>query len=386
MAELLVPNVDFSSLGQLPQIYKQGVNERGVADAFAGGVPGDAQGLAALATRVGQHNPQLGMSLSQLAVSAQNKQADDAFRQSQAAQAQKNADRSYGLQERQFAASNEGPEETAAQRAAAAKSYGLTPEHPAFKPFVLTGKLPEADSSVVNEVNQRRIAAEANGLKPDNPGYQSFILTGKMPREDAQPLTAGDKEAIRTADDAVVANRAAIDSLARAKTLSKTAFAGPAAGVRGYAASFLGETSDLGKGGQATENLTNEVMTNALGQLKAIFGGNPTEGERKILLDLQGSVTKPDSVRQAIFDRAMGLAQKRLEFNQQRADQLRGGTYYKQPGAKPGQPGPQAAAQPSQGSGGDSMLAHAREAIAAGAPRDAVLQRLQQAGVDASGL
>jgi hypothetical protein len=133
------------------------------------------------------------------------------------------------------------------------------------------------------------------------PAIQSFILTGKMPREDAQPLTAGDKEAIRVADDAVVSNRAAIDSLNRAKTLSKTAFAGPAAGARGYAASFLGDSSDLGKGGQATENLTNEVMTNALGQLKNIFGGNPTEGERKIMLEMQGSVSKPDSVRQAIL-------------------------------------------------------------------------------------
>lgn len=73
-----------------------------------------------------------------------------------------------------------------------------------------------------------------------------------MPREDAQPLTAGDKEAIRTADDAIVSNRSAIDSLTRAKQLSKQAFAGPGAGVRGYAASFLGDTSDIGKAGIAT--------------------------------------------------------------------------------------------------------------------------------------
>lgn len=39
-----------------------------------------------------------------------------------------------------------------------------------------------------------------------------------------------------------------------------------------------------------------------------------------------------------------------------------------------------------QGNGADTMLQHARDAIAQGAPRDAVLQRLQQAGIDASGL
>ena len=232
-----------------------------------------------------------------------------------------------------LANNSEGPEETAAQRASVARSYGIDPTTPAGKSFILTGKLPEADTSFQSTIEQRKQAAISIGLDPSSPGYQSFVLTGKMPREDAQPLTAGDKEAIRTADDAIVSNRSAIDSLTRAKQLSKQAFAGPGAGVRGYAASFLGDTSDIGKAGIATENLTNEVMTNSLGQLKAIFGGNPTEGERKILLDLQGSASKPDSVRQAIFDRASALAQKRLEFNQQRADQLRGNTYYKPQGS-----------------------------------------------------
>jgi len=63
--------------------------------------------------------------------------------------------------------------------------------------------------------------------------------------------------------------------------------------------------------------------------LKAIFGGNPTEGERAILLDIQGSSSQPDAVRQKIFDRAIQLAQRRLEFNYQKANELRGGQYYK---------------------------------------------------------
>lgn len=42
--------------------------------------------------------------------------------------------------------------------------------------------------------------------------------------------------------------------------------------------------------------------------------------------------------------------------------------------------------KPSQGSGGDSMLQQARDAIAKGAPRDKVLERLKAAGVDAGAL
>lgn len=47
---------------------------------------------------------------------------------------------------------------------------------------------------------------------------------------------------------------------------------------------------------------------------------------------------------------------------------------------------PEPAKGGTQGNGGDVMLQHARDALALGAPRAAVLQRLQDAGVDPSGL
>lgn len=232
-----------------------------------------------------------------------------------------------------LANNSEGPEETASQRAAAAKNYGLTPDNPAFKPFVLTGKLPEADTSFQSTIEQRKQAAISNGLDPSSPGFQSFVLTGKMPREDAQPLTATDKKAILEADEMVLSNQSAIDALRKAKEISPKAFSGPLADKRGYAASFLGESSDLGKAGIATTDLNNLVTSNALSQLKAIFGGAPTEGERKILLDIQGAASQPDTVRQKIFDRAVELANKRLEFNKKRAEELRGNQYYKPQGS-----------------------------------------------------
>lgn len=91
------------------------------------------------------------------------------------------------------------------------------------------------------------------------------------------------------------------------------------------------------------------TITTTVGQLKAIFGGNPTEGERRVLLDIQGSSSQPDAVRQRIFDRAIGLAETRLKLNQDRANELRGGTYFK-PGATrdSGSQGGGAPAAPSQ--------------------------------------
>ena len=189
---------------------------------------------------------------------------------------------------------------------------------------------------VPSEVQQRRDAVISQGIDPNDPRMQSFILSGKMPREDQQPMTATDKKAILEADDAILAAETAIGNLKQAKELSKKAYSGPGAGTRAYAGTFLGS-----EGAQATSDLNNLVMSNALSQLKSIFGAAPTEGERKILLDIQGSVNQPDSVRQAIYDRAIALANKRLEFNKTRAGELRGGTFYKSPQAGGAAPQPQ---------------------------------------------
>ena len=183
------------------------------------------------------------------------------------------------------------------------------------------------------QMAQREQALIARGLDPKDPRNQQFVLTGKFPREDAQPLTATDKKAILEADDAVMAATNVIGNLNKIKELSKKAYEGPTAGARGYVTSLFGNEA-----GTATSEMDNLITTNALQQLKSIFGGNPTEGERAILLKIQGASSQPDSVRQKIFDTAIQLAQRRLEFEKQRADALRGGTFY-----KPGQSGQPAA-------------------------------------------
>jgi hypothetical protein len=398
-SQAMTPTVDWSPLANLGRVYEQAQAKQGLQQALSEGInPSDPQSLAALAAKVLPNDPTMGMSLASLANTAANTQyqhgrdtTNDAFRSQEAIRAQSNADRSYGLQEkgyglqvraadradqtpeekaaerataaqkygldpnsqegRQFALTGQlpapGPDATASQRAAVARQYGVEPASPQGKAFILTGKLPEQDTTFQAAVEQRKAAASANGLAPDSPGYQSFVLTGKMPKEDAQPLTATDKKAVLEADEKVQGGQQVIENLQKAKQLSKQAFSGPAAAGRGYAASFLGETSDTGKAGIATTDMNNLVTTNAVTQLKAIFGGNPTEGERAILLDIQGSASQPDAIRQKIFDRGIEAAQKRLAFEQQRADELRGGAFYKPQGGTSKQSTVGATAQPA---------------------------------------
>lgn len=207
---------------------------------------------------------------------------------------------------------------------------------------------PAFEKTPAAEVENRKAAAARAGVTPTDPRYQSYVLTGKTPREDAQPLTAMDKKAILEADEGVEAANSAISALREAKKLSPQAFGGGLASQRATVVNNLPGfivPDSFEAGGQATAQLDNLVGTNALSQLKAIFGGNPTEGERAIMMELQGSSSQPDAVRQKIYDRAITMAERRLGFNKQRADQLRGGEYYKGP-EKQGQGAPQRQQQP----------------------------------------
>lgn len=227
------------------------------------------------------------------------------------------------------------------ERATAAQQYGLDPNTPEGRRFVLSGDMPSGGG---DDYAQRQQAAEQYGLTPDDPRYQSFLLTGKMPREDAQPLTATDKKAILEADEMVAANENAITALGQAEQLSEKANSGWLAGTRATLGNNLPDlmVPDMVSSPDssvATTDMDNAVVGQALASLKTIFGGNPTEGERAILLQLQGSSSMPVDVRKRVFARAKELAAKRLEFNRQRAQELRGGSFYKPGGGATGQGG-----------------------------------------------
>ena len=111
MAELSVPQVDFSSLGQLPQVYNdartKAVRERTLAELGNGTGPlnyeeasrkllaaGDREGAMSLAT--------LGQTIEQRQYQRGRDTTQDQFRREEAQRAQNNSDRGFGLQQSQF--------------------------------------------------------------------------------------------------------------------------------------------------------------------------------------------------------------------------------------------------------------------------------------------
>lgn len=141
-----------------------------------------------------------------------------------------------------------------------------------------------------------------------------------------KPLTATDKKAIIEADEYQNTGKAAIDNLTRAISLNDKIYTGHLAGPRAY---VMSKAPINDEDAIATREVDNLVKTQAVEQLKQIFGGMPTEGERQILLDLQGDMSENPKVREALWKRAIKMAQHRMDLAKDQSEGIRSGTYFK---------------------------------------------------------
>lgn len=166
MAELTVPQIDFSSLGQLPQLWKQGQADalRQQTLANLGNGTATPQDLVSAGLKIGDLNlARLGQS--QLDAQYQHgrdtvadQHWDQSFKlqQANAARAQSNADREW----------NYDPTE---ERAAQAKAAGIDTNTPEGRQFVLTGSLPEAPTG--KPIPFETIGGTKFLMKNDKGGY-----------------------------------------------------------------------------------------------------------------------------------------------------------------------------------------------------------------------
>lgn len=173
------------------------------------------------------------------------------------------------------------------------------------------------------DINGRKYRSLANGknvYEKDESG--NYII--EQPKGSGQMSPTTQKELFET-DDAVNSGQAVITGLQDAIGLNDKSYSGLGALGRAQGAGLFSDSEEA----KNTVLIDNIITGNALNALKATFGAAPTEGERKILVELQGSVNLPSDQRKAIWERAQGAAKRRLEYNQQKADALRNGSYTK---------------------------------------------------------
>lgn len=226
---------------------------------------------------------------------------------------------------------------------------------------------------------------------PNAPQPPPGVDAKKWRETRAAQLGNVDDKAVLEADKAVEAGSNAVQSLTKAIDLSKNAHYGPLASKIGYVGSLVGHQPSID-----TELLSSTVTNQALENLRATFGGNPTEGERKILLDVQGAVSQAPAVREAIYKNALDAANRRIEFNKRNSEQMRSGRYLlpegqrnaPQAGVPGAPPTPSPTAWRTQAnvvaarSNPQETINQARAAIAAGMPPQEAAQRLAAVGID----
>lgn len=152
------------------------------------------------------------------------------------------------------------------------------------------------------------------------------------------PMSVTLQKELIESDDNVQQSALAIAALKKAKTINDKAYSGYGASGRAKLMSNVYETDEA----NATIELDNLIGQQALSSMKSIFGGNPTEGERAILLDLQASSSKTPAQRTAILDRAIKAAEVRAKFATSKAQSIRNGKYLTE-----GAPMPEADAPPA---------------------------------------
>jgi hypothetical protein len=165
-------------------------------------------------------------------------------------------------------------------------------------------------------------------------------VIGDAPRAgQGKPMSSVAQKELLEADEGLQGSQSALSLLKQAKDINDKAMGFTGAGAVASMGTLLPE-SIRPEAVDATQNLDNILQSQSLPQLKAIFGGMPTEGERKILLDVQGSSSKPPKVRAEIFKRAETAIQNRMNFLKDKAAKLRNGSYFGEDGAPAGTAAP----------------------------------------------
>ena len=222
-----------------------------------------------------------------------------------------------------------------------------------------------ADLARSQQENARLIAGMAQGARADiAAGQRATAEEGlrlraedleRRRREDerrAQQLSPAEQRQVFQQQDQIDAGQSTLSLLAQAKDLSGKFRGGAGAGTMAYLGSQARSVVGMAPSEESNAliNYDNLVKEQALAQLKTTFGGNPTEGERKVLLELQASSGKTPEQRAAILDRAIALAQERIKSAEQRRESLLTRSYRQPAGAQPAAPsapGAPAAVAPS---------------------------------------
>jgi hypothetical protein len=193
-----------------------------------------------------------------------------------------------------------------------AKDMGLTPGTPAYQSAI--EKFAELDIS--KQIQKMNVESERLRLS------QAALA---LREEAGRKLSTTELNLKRETEDSLSGARQSLSDLQEAYRLNENSFAGGLLD-KGRRALFEAAGSDAPIVVN-TRRLENLLGQQGLEKLKSTFGGNPTEGERRILLDLEGIGSKSIEERKQIIQRAYQVMQDRIRRQETRLEDIISGKY-----------------------------------------------------------
>ena len=188
-----------------------------------------------------------------------------------------------------------------------------TPEFTAFVNKYIDDKIRSG-----NLLKEARVAIAAGNLAvSQSRERRAEASSGKLTPGEVK-LKAEAEEALGGIDDAM-------GSLKRAYSLNPNTFDGTLASIAQR--KILEQTDPKDPRVLATREQQNLLSKGAISNLRTAFGGNPTEGERKALLDLEGIDAKSKEERAQIMKNTYKLLQQRRAREQKRLNDITQGLY-----------------------------------------------------------
>jgi hypothetical protein len=212
--------------------------------------------------------------------------------------------------------------------------------------------------AAAQQENTRMIAGMAAGQRQDALALQRELGTARLEdqraereRRAAQLSPQEQRELFDTLGQESAA-KDSISALREARSLSDKFGGGRAGTALSWAERQAAAIANISpsESAKATEMFNNIVGQEVLNKLRATFGGNPTNAEREVLTKLQASAYEERSVRNALLDRAIKMAEEREKSSASKADTIRTREYRQPSGARPAaQPAAAAAPAPAGG-------------------------------------
>lgn len=297
-------------------------------------------------TKTGQFTENLALAGKEMGEYAKGRRADEAERRGLALKAQemRMAGARQDLATTQALAAQEGSERRAMAREV-------------IKEYIASGR-PQSDAG--------KMAQDA-GLVPGTPEYNEFVdryiktkmESGDLYRQAMLAIQEGNLELRRmaearkqeaekqlspqelklreTTEDELSGVNQAIRGLTRALEINERAFGNSAVEAAQYRALQL-----AGRENEKVVNTTelrNILGRAAISNLKATFGGAPTEGERNALMELEGALSKTPAERRRIIENSLAELRRSADTRKRRLDDIVSGRYRQRTETAPGSSG-----------------------------------------------